>query len=883
MKKTILLFLSFSLLMILSIGLSACLRRTPNKSPVYFTVSYCADNGGTISGDKLQTVKEAEDATSVTAVPNIGYKFVAWTDGVETAERIDMAITADKSVKAIFEKEIFTVCYMSEEGGYIDGEYVQGIEYGKNALPVVAIAKTGYKFIEWSDGIETAERIDLNIKSDKTVKAVFDKKIYSLEYKPTEGGLIYPNDIQYARYGETGTPVHAVPYNGYEFLKWSDGKVEQIRKDCDITSDISITAIFVKKQFNVTFLAAEGGAIEGEASQTVLFGENSKEVVAAPNEGYRFVRWSDGRSLDPIRSIENVTENIIVTAQFEKIYLKATYSCLGHGSLTGELSQNLDWNGTTDKVTAIPENGYVFIGWSDGVTTPERIDKNLKSDLYVIAYFGYSATYKVNNNEGGKIVGQIYQAVKPDEDFLQVTAVPEEGYVFCGWSDKNMCMKRQDISAKRNVEYMAYFEPIEKTFYFDFGEYYNAPLENRITLNRNNLKESDFIIPQTEGYKFCGWYADKNYRLKVVNENGVYMLGYKGLTLGTDTLYAKWESEDKQNFEPYKILIVVVDEIKATLYSSITETNFDIDYKLTAIEREMCSVTADKVYEYLNKWFDGKVSFEVDIYYTLDTVMSDSFDFGLNGSGERSYRLMPNDMSELNNLNCLYHSVLSLYNLNDNENIVSLASGVSRIKYGAVTLDKAFLYAESYLPYHLFVEMIKNDEIDMSQTIIDTVLHEFAHTCECCYKSGEIAEFHKVLFHYLSDIGIPSQAGEATLEPIKLYLLGEAELDGMLCGIPMEYWLHKHAVIATYDSSVIDFETVGKVVLLEGNGIISGLDDYSTTISVEITYGTHMKVEAIPKEGYRFVKWSDGVTTAIRQDSNIISYFSVKAIFEEIN
>ena len=38
-------------------------------------------------------------------------------------------------------------------------------------------------------------------------------------------------------------------------------------------------------------------------------------------------------------------------------------------------------------ITAYARPGYEFIGWSDGVTTPERIDRNVQGDFTVTAMF----------------------------------------------------------------------------------------------------------------------------------------------------------------------------------------------------------------------------------------------------------------------------------------------------------------------------------------------------------------------------------------------------------------------------------------------------------------------------------------------------------------
>ena len=41
------------------------------------------------------------------------------------------------------------------------------------------------------------------------------------------------------------------------------------------------------------------------------------------------------------------------------------------------------------------------------------------------------------------------------------------------------------------------------------------------------------------------------------------------------------------------------------------------------------------------------------------------------------------------------------------------------------------------------------------------------------------------------------------------------------------------------------------------------------------------EVEAVPSEGYRFVRWSDGVTTAKRTDTNVQANLNVTAEFEK--
>ncbi|MFA6458305.1 MAG: LamG-like jellyroll fold domain-containing protein [Patescibacteria group bacterium] len=66
------------------------------------TLTYTAGAGGSITGTSPQTVADGASGTAVTAVPDTGYYFVGWSDGVTTAARTDTSVVADVSVSATF-------------------------------------------------------------------------------------------------------------------------------------------------------------------------------------------------------------------------------------------------------------------------------------------------------------------------------------------------------------------------------------------------------------------------------------------------------------------------------------------------------------------------------------------------------------------------------------------------------------------------------------------------------------------------------------------------------------------------------------------------------------------------------------------------------------
>ena len=70
--------------------------------------------------------------------------------------------------------------------------------------------------------------------------------------------------------------------------------------------------------FDLTYVAGEGGQLRGITEQRVNAGEDASPVRAVADEGWMFVRWDDG-DLSPERIDENITENKLFRAVFEKI------------------------------------------------------------------------------------------------------------------------------------------------------------------------------------------------------------------------------------------------------------------------------------------------------------------------------------------------------------------------------------------------------------------------------------------------------------------------------------------------------------------------------------------------------------------------------------
>ena len=145
-------------------------------------------------------------------------------------------------------------------------------------------------------------------------------------------------------------------------------------------------------EFTLSYAAETGGRIDGAAVQKVKKGESGSSVTAVAEEGYEFAGWSDGVTTAERRD-ENVTGNLTVTARFEKIpEFALSYASETGGRIEGETSQTVRRGGNGAAVTAVAEEGYRFVGWSDGVTTPERRDENVTENISVSARFAKNDT-----------------------------------------------------------------------------------------------------------------------------------------------------------------------------------------------------------------------------------------------------------------------------------------------------------------------------------------------------------------------------------------------------------------------------------------------------------------------------------------------------------
>ena len=285
---------------------------TPSNITPRYTLTASAGEGGSVA----PTTGSFNAATqvSITATPNSGYTFSGWSNG-STTNPVTVTLISNTSITANFTLiPVYTISVSAEDGGSVSsegGEYQQGDQVTLTATP-----DEGYEFSGWSDGNTEATRV-ITASEDLTITATFTELEYSyqLTVTSTEGGSISSEGGEYNE--GTEVTITATPDEGYRFIGWSDGSTEE-SITITLNSDTTITANFqVIISYTLTVTAGEGGSVSTEGGEY----EDGTELTltATPDEGYRFVGWTNHSPANEITFTLTMNENLNFEANFEMI------------------------------------------------------------------------------------------------------------------------------------------------------------------------------------------------------------------------------------------------------------------------------------------------------------------------------------------------------------------------------------------------------------------------------------------------------------------------------------------------------------------------------------------------------------------------------------
>ncbi len=259
---------------------------------------------------------------------------------------------------------------------------------------------------------------------------------------------------------EEGQTVHvaASPDSGYRFDHWEVN--DSGKRDCEkqtweyaVTGDVTLKAYFVEDVYTVTVRWEDhaGGEINlpGLSGQ---FAPGSKVTLTlTPYDGLTFSKWSSGDVT--LENASSLTTSFIMPEKDVTVYASSelntyhfTVSAAGgrvvvQGKEPDANGQYTCKYGEEIEVEAVPAGEYLFSSWIGtndvDITAPESESTTVicpASDFSLRAQFASSLkTLTITSTEGGTVSPQEGELRMGVDTYMELLAVPEEGYAFSRW------------------------------------------------------------------------------------------------------------------------------------------------------------------------------------------------------------------------------------------------------------------------------------------------------------------------------------------------------------------------------------------------------------------------------------------------------------------
>jgi large repetitive protein len=222
---------------------------------------------------------------------------------------------------------------------------------------------------------------------DYRLYAITEAPDYTLAISSTDGGSVTePGEGEFTYAGGTVVDLVAAPDEGYWFVNWT-GDVDTIADVYAATTtitmrdDYAITANFaeIQEQCDLTISSTAGGSVTEPGEGTFTYdGGTTVELVAQPDEGYRFVNWTgDVYTVDDVYAAATTTTmygDFSITANFAETggpwpMFGQNPQRTGRSPYSGPEVPTLKWSFTTghwvQSSPAIGADGTIYVGSDD--------------------------------------------------------------------------------------------------------------------------------------------------------------------------------------------------------------------------------------------------------------------------------------------------------------------------------------------------------------------------------------------------------------------------------------------------------------------------------------------------------------------------------------
>ncbi len=810
----------------------------------YGVISYTLDENP-LNGDSISFLREYGFMTAVTAVPQTGYHFTQWSDGVTDNPRF-FVVSQDTAFTALFEINMYSIVGTASVSGGYNFDFEDANDDGGWTL--VNGAYTNRWYIGTYDTNSSNRALFVsdngynnhyNNQNESIVWAYHPVSLltgtynYSFDWlNPGEAGwdfirvALLPESValnesawgHYEVQGEAILLENAQQLaNGYEWQQ-ANGSVTVeggnyklifywYDDNCCGNTNAAVVDNIVFSLFNtVDTSSVVMGTVLG--SDTVPY-MDSVTLTAVPEYGFHFEHWNDNVTDNPRTVVATSDKVFLAVFGYDQFNVATAVDNVEHGSVTGAGNYNYL---TEVTLVANPAYGYHFIRWNDNDTNNPRVFALTQDTSFSAQFARNSYTVAAQANYAERGVAAVSDTMLFYLDSVTATATANYGYHFTQWSD----------GVTDNPRQSAVTSDVVYTAVFDFNQYYlGLAVDNvehgTVTGNGNYNYLADCTVTATPayGYHFTMWSDSVTANPRTV-------------TLTQDTSFTALFAKNN-----YTVTALTADEVKGSASGTAT-----VEY----LDTVTLEATANYGYHF-TQWNDGVTANPRQVVATGNDSYTAQFDFNqynvtlavdssIHGSvtGAGSYNYL-NSVTLEATANYGYHFSQWNDGVTDNPRTITL------------TQDTAFTAQYAHNLYTLTVT--SND--DSLGTVTGGGVYEYLDEVQLA-ATVVAAHHHFVMW------------SDGVTESVRTVTVTDD--------------LSLTAVFA------IDTHTVATAVRL---GTADGVTDYNTCGTVtgagSYPYGTMLTLEATAADGYHFAEWDNGDQTltrviAVTQDTLIAAVFT---------
>ena len=340
-----------------------------------------------------------------------------------------LAATATGEIELTFApKPTYTVTF--NDG--VNEPTTQTVTDGEKATKPADPTRTGYTFAGWfAEGAETAYDFDAAVTGNLTLTARWTANTYTVTFNANGGTVATESkDVTFdAAYGELPTPTRT----GYDFAGWQDKSGNKVTASTVFSTadDVTLTAQWTAKTFNVTFDAGEG--VSDPAAQTVTYGTAYGQLPTVSRDGYTFAGWYDGEGQVTAATVFDGTADVTLTARWTANEYTVTFDA--NGGTVDPASMTVTFGEAFGTLPTPTRDGYAFAGWflgEDSVSSTTTY--TTVGDVEIVAHWTANA-YSVKLDANGGAVNPEVVTVTYDAAYGTLPEPTRTGYTFQGWFD----------------------------------------------------------------------------------------------------------------------------------------------------------------------------------------------------------------------------------------------------------------------------------------------------------------------------------------------------------------------------------------------------------------------------------------------------------------